>query len=800
MRPVPRMVPVMLAVLVLSFAVAPAPAASATNPTAEPLSPRSGPNGATLFATMPAADTGIQTENNYADPKPNSSYKDPRMWADRYREFEVGAVGTGVAIGDYDGDGRPDIFVASKTESCRLFRNLGDWKFEDVTEKAAVGDNGDTAAIWKQGVAFVDVNNDGRLDLYVCRFAAPNLLYLNQGDGTFREEAAARGLALNDASVMGAFCDYDRDGWLDVYVVTNLMDAVNHPSGQRDRLYRNNRDGTFAEVTDRAGISGEGQGHAATWWDYDNDGWPDLYVSNDFDAPDRLYRNNRDGTFTNVIDRVVPHMPYSSMGADLGDVNNDGLIDLLVGDMAATSRVKDHRTMANARADHVDPPAGSTAAPQYPRNTLYLNTGTGRCLEAAELTGLVATDWTWALCLEDLDNDGRLDVFVTNGMHREVHNTDQIFRLMKAESPREKMQIEKNSPPLKEANLAFLNLGDLKFAEVGAAWGLDEKGVSFGAAFGDLDGDGDLDLVYTNFRKGVSVLRNDGQVGHRVLIELRGTKSNRLGVGATVRIETGAGLQVRQLILARGVLSTSEPVVHFGLGDQTRIDHLTVDWPSGQRQTFKDLPVDRRLTITEPEDGEASPPPVPPASLFAEATQAFRLELASRENPVDELVQQPLLPFRQNQRGPAIAVGDLTGSGADDIVYGGTPADPLRFIREGKVTPFPSVPSTLNDGPALIFDADGDGNNDLLVTKAGAALLGGSPGWSAHLKRGQYKSRVIRKIFASFERCSGESWKHVFPDDPFYCGLSHENGCSASLCGTRVRARACCRSGFVSLK
>ena len=221
-----------------------------------PLAPRSGPRGATMFKVLSPQETGLITENRYADPK---------MWGERYHEFEVGAVGTGVAIGDYDNDGRPDIFVVSKTESCRLFRNLGGWKFEDVTDKAGVSDKGDAAMIWKQGATFVDVNNDGRLDIYVCRFDAPNLLYINQGDGTFKEMGHAYGLDVKDSSVMTAFCDYDRDGWLDVFILTNMLDAVDHPAGQRNYLFHNNRDGTFTNVTKRAGISGEGQGHSATW-------------------------------------------------------------------------------------------------------------------------------------------------------------------------------------------------------------------------------------------------------------------------------------------------------------------------------------------------------------------------------------------------------------------------------------------------------------------------------------------------------------------------------------------------------
>ena len=364
-----------VAALVVALALGALRAAEPAGLTSQPLNPRSTGSRATLFTTLPPEQTGI-TEINH--------YDDPAMWGARYREFSLGAIGTGVAIGDYDGDGRPDIFVVSKTGPNHLYRNLGGFKFEDVTEKAGVA--GPLGA-WKQGAAFADVNNDGRLDLYICRFGAPNLLYINQGDGTFKEEAAARGLALNDASNMAAFCDYDRDGWLDVYVQTNVLDTERRPNGQRDHLYHNNRDGTFTDVTDQAGIFGETQGHAATWWDYDEDGWPDLYVDNDFKDPDQLYRNNRDGTFTNVLNQTVPHTPHSSMGADLGDVNNDGHMDLLVADMAATTREKDQRGMAKIRAGLNDEETRPGTAPQIMRNALLLGTGTGRTLEVPSSPG-----------------------------------------------------------------------------------------------------------------------------------------------------------------------------------------------------------------------------------------------------------------------------------------------------------------------------------------------------------------------------------------------------------------------------
>jgi len=695
-----------------------------------PLAPRAGRRGATLFKVLLPGETGVVTEN---------PYDDPRMWGALNPVAENGEIGTGLAIGDYDGDGRPDLFVVSKTRSCRLFRNLGNWKFEDVTEKAGVGDSGEAAGIWKQGATFADVDNNGLLDLYVCRYGAPNLLYINQGDGTFREEAAARGLAVSDACVMAAFCDYDRDGHLDVFIQTNLLDS-SHPAGQRDYLFHNNGHGTFTDVTDRAGITGEAQGHSAVWWDYDGDGWPDLYVANDFAAPDKLYRNNRDGTFTDVIDQVVPHMPYSSMGSDLGDLDNDGRIDLLVAEMAPSTHQKDQRTAALRRGLLEDPADDSSAAPQVMRNALYLNTGTGRCLEGACLAGLAATDWTWSVRLEDLDNDGRLDVFVTNGMSRELHNGDLETRKELAASEAEKVLIEKASPVLSETHLAFRNMGDLRFEDVSAAWGLNLKGVSFGAAFGDLDGDGNLDLAFANYQGGITLLRNDADQGHSIVVALRGTRSNRFGVGSVVRIETDSGPQLRTLVLARGVLSSSEPILHFGVGTDTRIRKMSVTWPSGSVQEFADLAVDRRFTVTEPAQLAPAAPLPKPTPQFSEVGAASGFSLAFREAVVDEAVQQPLLPMRQNRRGPALAVGDLRGRGPFDVVVGGTPADPARVLFGANpgafstASPHPELTGdALDDGPVLLFDADGDGVNDLLVTKGGTALDAGSAEYQPRL-------------------------------------------------------------------
>jgi hypothetical protein len=703
----------------------PAPAAEDTGLQSVAFQPRS----AALvgrFTPLSAEQTGIAMVNHYDD---------PAMWGARYREFSLGAIGTGVAIADFDGDGRPDVFVVSKTGKNHLYRNLGGFRFEDVTDHAGVGEPG---GAWQQGAAFADVNNDGRPDLYVCRFNAPNLLFMNRGDGTFAEEAAPRGLALSDASGMAAFCDYDRDGWLDVYVQTNLLDGERRPNGQRDHLYHNNGDGTFTDVTDRAGISGDTQGHSATWWDYDEDGWLDLYVANDFKDPDQLYRNKGDGTFTNVLSWVVPHTAHSSMGADTADLNNDGHPDLVVADMAATSREADQRGMAGLRQGLTDNEQNPGAAPQFMRNAVFLGTGTGRVLEAAFLAGLAATDWTWTVLFEDLDNDGRVDGWFTNGMVRELHSTDLTQRMLTRESLAERVRIAKASPVLAQRHLAYRNLGDLRFEETGQAWGLDQTGVGFGSAFADLDGDGDLDLVYTSMDAPVSVLRNDAAGGQSIVVALRGTRSNRFGAGATVRIATDRGPQMRTLTLARGYLSTGEPILHFGLGEETTVRTLTVEWPSGARQSFPDLPAGRRYEITEPAGPALPPPPrVPP--LFAEVSQQLGFEFASREKPFNEWAAQPLLPCRLNRPGPTALAADLDRDGQDDLVLGGVSGESGRLLSnlgDGQFMAYGTnlFPETMvPDGPIAAFDADADGDLDLLVTKAGTAAPAGSAAYEPRL-------------------------------------------------------------------
>jgi hypothetical protein len=668
--------------------------------------------------------------------------------------------GAGVCIGDYDADGLADIFFTDYNRGGRLYRNLGNWRFADVTEQAGLKPQ----ARWCAGPSFVDIDNDGDLDLYVCVFNAPNLLYLNQGNGTFSEQAKAFGLDFSGASVMMAFADYDLDGRLDGYLVTHRLNvgtdhgvprssrdafarAVVQASGrslrvnpayaelfelisrgggrteliiagQRDVLFHNEGGGKFRAVNEQAGIRGTDIGLAATWWDYDSDGWPDLYVSNDYKGPDRLYRNTRNGAFTEVTRSALPHIPWASMGTDVSDLNNDGRLDLIATDMAGSTHARRMSMNAQDEKEHwfltvADPP-------QYRRNAVFLGTGTERVMEAAHLAGLESTDWTWSPKFGDLDNDGWTDLFIANGMSRDFVNSDLLAR-MKERGNKGWL----NMPILREANLAFRNLGDLRFESVGKKWGLDQISASYGAALADLDRDGDLDLVVTNFEEPVSIYRNTSTTGNRLLLRLKGTRANSWGLGATIRIETASGPQTRCLTLASGFLSANEPLVHFGLGPEQKVNRLTVEWPNRPHQTFENLEANRFYTITEPASASSeakNPPQTPP--WFKPATPFKGIE--HKETEYDDYLREPLLPWKQSQLGPGLALGDVNSDGLDDIYLGGAAGRAgMLCLREKtggfRLSPEPSLEAdrASEDMGALFFDVDADGDADLYVVSGG---------------------------------------------------------------------------------
>ncbi len=704
--------------------------------------------GEPLFDALGAERTGIDFGPYWEDP------------ASVLKEFIFLNPSGGLCTGDYDGDGLVDLYITSPSGGNRLYRNQGEFRFEDVTERTGVAD----PDFWGTGASFVDIDNDGDLDLYACGYTRPNKMFINDGAGQFADRAGELGLDFNGGSMMMSFADIDNDGDLDGYLATTAVapppgtkfqvdfvkrqsDGKEVPvvvpelreyweilikpgdkaqrveSGQYDHLFRN-EGGKFVDVSRQAGIEGAYFTLSATWLDYDADGDADLYVSNDFTGPDMLYRNRGDGTFENVIRESVPHTPWFSMGSDVGDLNNDGLLDLFATDMSATSHYREKIMMGNM--DDMGWFLEWAQPRQYMRNAVLINAGTGRFRESAFLSGLASTDWSWTPRIEDFDQDGRADVFVTNGVMRDNMNSDlSMFseRNFKPGSP-EYTRFWLEKPLRREHNLAFRNEGDLRFKSVGPKWGLEHLGVSFGAASADFDGDGDPDLVVSNVGEPVTLYRNGVAGSNRLAVKLTGRSSNQNGLGATIWLTSSAGTQTRFVTAARGWLSASDTTVNFGLGDDENVEKLEILWPGGTRQVFTDLQVNQHYTITEPvgqpaPGQQAKPPPLfSPSSHLAGAVH--------REEPFDDFARQPLLPNKLSQLGPCTAWGDVDGDGDVDLFLGGAhQAAGQIHLNQGDGSFSRREPAALvadagaEDMGALFFDADSDGDLDLYVASGG---------------------------------------------------------------------------------
>jgi len=706
--------------------------------------------GAPLFSNLLSDATGVVFQNDL-------DLKHPLK-----RLYQSGFACGGVAIGDLDGDGLPEIFFASGPGSNCLYRQKAAFEFEDVTAAADVGGGDD----WAAGVALVDIDNDGDLDIYVCNYNSANALFVNETESgrrlAFREAAAEFGLDLVDACLMPAFCDYDNDGDLDCWILNNgfsraggrpkvppfekdpvtgkvkvkadfapyygivqigektyTMDEIGRP----DYLLRNDS-GKFVDVSKKAGVVANGFGLSATWWDYNGDGLMDIYVCNDFIDPDRLYKNNGDGTFTDVIAETVNAIPWFSMGSDVGDINNDGLLDFVALDMAATTHYKSKMAMGDMGGQRWK--VESIKPRQLMRNMCFLNTGTSRFLETAQLSGIASTDWSWAAKLADFDNDGRVDLFVSNGISRDFNNSDIDFDKSHLIG-RTQWDFFENTPSMPEQNLAFKNVKGLVFNDVSQDWGLAHTGMSYGSAYGDLDRDGDLDLVVVNLDEPASIYRNDSSGTNVIAIRLRGTESNRYGIGALVRLETESGKKhVRQMMPATGFLSSNLPEINVGLGDDSLIVRMTVSWPSGWVQEFEKLKAGNRVTIHE-RKGAVSRPELPeqPKPLFVQSK--VLKGLVHREQVFEDFERQPLLPNKLSQLGPGLAWADVDGDGDDDLFVGAAckmggavllndgpdDAGVCRF-RLPSSKPFIDDAGQENMG-ALFFDADRDGDLDLYV-------------------------------------------------------------------------------------
>ena len=686
-------------------------------------------------------------------------------------------TGAGLAVGDYDNDGLPDVYLVSQDGPNKLFRQTAPLRFEDVTAKAGGVDGGEA---WGNAASFADVDGDGDLDLFVCNLESPNLLYVNQGDGTFAEKGGMFGLGLAAASMGCAFADYDNDGDLDLYVLTNralkhrlpdeIVAGVKLPSavtktrqellppypsfakdgkgdlvvpkgyedhfftlpgspapfqaGQRDRLFRNDGYARWVDVTDEAGIKDQGNGLSVVWWDFDADGRQDLYVANDFQSPDHLYHNLGNGRFADVTKQMLPHTAFFGMGADFGDLDGDGRLDLCVADMSSTSHYWGKMLMGSM--DQHRWFLMNAEPQQYMRNALYMNTGTGRFQEAAHLSGLASSDWTWAVRFADLDDDGKLDFFATNGIPVFTDNPDigeRFTKLWAAGQEQEALALFRSIPSVAEKNIARRNVGGLKFEDAGAAWGLDEQSVAHGAVVCDLDRDGDLDVITNNFNAPASVFENRGADGNRVLVELVGKASNKRGVGARLELVAGGAAQTALVSLTRGYMSAGEAIEHFGLGAATTIERLVVRWPSGTEQVFTDLPANQHYTIRE----EAPPPAraVPAPSMAPQFAARDTIAARHQEGDHDDYAVQPLLPHRLSRLGPGAACGDVDGDGRTDVWIGGAAGQAGSLWRGSGGGAFVRADGPWRDDAAsedmgaCFVDFDSDGDLDLYVASGG---------------------------------------------------------------------------------
>lgn len=666
--------------------------------------------------------------------------------------------GGGVAAGDINNDGLPDLYFTSNLGSNRLYLNKGNYRFEDVTARAGVGDS----VGWKSGVAMADVNGDGHLDIYVSGVSylamrGRNVLYVNNGDGTFSDKTREFGLEHVGYSTQAAFFDYDADGDLDVYLLNSSVHTERGPSSEPqryprhpragDRLLRNDS-GRFVDVSEQAGVYGgvEGYGLGVVASDFNLDGCMDLYVANDFQENDFLYVNNCNGTFTESIAKLMGHTSRFSMGVDAADFNNDGWPDLAVLDMLPE---REDILKTSAQSESFELFNLKTRAgyhPQYARNTLQLNRGEGRFSEIGYLAGVFATDWSWSPLFADLDNDGKKDLFITNGIYRRPNDLDYISHVGTAAIQasleqginQRNLALAQRMPHVPLANYAFRNNGDLTFTNMAESWGLANPGFSNGAVYADLNNSGALDLVINRINAPAAIYRNRARErngNHFLQVRLRGAKGieNTAGIGAQVTLHAGGQSQLLEMMPTRGFQSSVDPRLHFGLGAATLVDTMMIVWPDRRMQMLVDIRADQAITVSQDSasdlvvvgrDAEKRP-------LFADATAASGIDFKHTENSFFDYSREPLMPHLLSTEGPALAVADVNGDSLDDVFVGGAKwQSGALFVqqRDGRFRranqPALRADSVHEDVDAAFFDADGDGDQDLYVVSGGNEFWG----------------------------------------------------------------------------